>query len=112
MTRTPARYESEQSAADGSAAAVEEPGRGDAEGKGRSQSQLTGSDRHMKACGHPRAVKTMDLLKAKWCDAVLVESFGPTQISSGLVRSSSCDAHVTPSFSLLCVFHYVLHRQT
>ena len=51
----------------------------------------------------------MDLLKAKWCDAVLVESFGPTQISSGLVRSSSCDAHVTPSFSLLCVFHYVFH---
>ena len=46
----------------------------------------------------------MDLLKAKWCDAVLVESFGPTQISSGLVGSSSCDAHVTPLFFfIVCI---------
>jgi hypothetical protein len=36
-----------------------------------------GSGRHMEACGHPGGErKRTDLLKAKWCDAVLVESFG------------------------------------
>jgi len=45
VTRTPARNEYEQSAADGSAAAVEEPGRGDAEGKGREERRPFGCGR-------------------------------------------------------------------